>query len=258
MAENTEVLSVYVACLRQIWARHGAPGAEEIASRTQGQIFPMSAPQVEAYLQGEAIPESSMELHVLLYGITDGYGRAWSKGPEEPESEVMTALRLWREVTDTPKGPDTTPLPVVPDRIDPSPPDIAPLPPDFAASPQDIMEVAIEVATYLGAAGIGGIIGNRTDSVVVRAASRLFQSVRDRWQSRGADTDGPLSEEEAVDAAIAAALAHDYRLESLRVASTEQRSDGSWRVSLTAPHLTLRVLVPAGDPADATILIIPE
>ncbi|MFF5262509.1 hypothetical protein ACFY4C_26530 [Actinomadura viridis] len=248
MAENAGTLSAYVSRLRQIWAWHGSPGAEEIAGRIQGQIFSMSADQVEAYLRGETVPESSMELHVLLYGITDGYGRAWSTGPDEPESQVAAVLRLWSEVTDTPKGPDTTPLPVVPDRIDPST--------SHAAPP--VLEVVIEVASYLGAAGLGGIIGNRTDSVAVRAASRLFQSVRDRWQSRGEGTDGPLSEEEAVDAAIAAALAHDYRLEALRVAGAEQRPDGSWRVSLTAPLLTLRVRVPAGDPADATILIIPE
>jgi hypothetical protein len=252
MAENTEVLSAYMAYLRRIWARHGSPSAEEIASRTQGQIFPMSALQVEEYLRGETIPESSLELHVLLYGITDGYGRAWGKGPEEPESEVTRAFRLWREVTGAPEEPATAPLPVVLDHTEPPQPEPA-LP-----SVPHIVKMAVEVATYLGAAGIGGIIGNRADSVVVRTTSRLFQSVRDRWQSRGADTDGPLSEEEAVDAAIAAALARDYHLESLRVTRAEQRPDGSWRVSLAAPRLTLRVMVPTGDPADATILIIPE
>lgn len=252
MAENAEVLSAYVAYLRRIWVGHGSPGAEEIAGRIQGQIFPLSAPQVEEYLRGEAIPESSLELHVLLYGITDGYGRAWSMGPGEPESEVTPAFRLWREVTGAPGEPATAPQPAVPDRI--APPHSEPGLP--AAS--HFVEMAVEVATYLGAAGIGGIIGNRADSVVARTVSRLFQSVRDRWQSRGADSDGPLSEEEAVDAAIAAALARDHPLESLRVASAEQGSDGSWRVSLAAPRLTLRVLVPTGDPADATILIIPE
>ncbi|MBC6456595.1 hypothetical protein [Actinomadura sp. HBU206391] len=243
MAENPEVLSAYVAHLRRIWGRHGSPGAEQIAGRTQGQLFPMSALQVEECLRGETIPESSLELHVLLYGITNGYGRAWSKRPEEAEPEVTPAFRLWRDVTGAPAEPATAPQPAVHDH-DPQP------------SARGVVEMAVEVATYLGAAGIGGIIGNRADSVVTRTASRLFQSVRDRWQSRGAD--GHLSEEEAVDAAIAAALAHDYHLESLRVTSAEERSDGSWRVSLAAPGLTLRVLVPTGDLAEATILIIPE
>lgn len=119
MAENTEVLSAYVAYLRRIWARHGSPSAEEVASRTQGKVFPMSALQVEEYLRGETFPGSSLELHVLLYGITDGYGLAWSKGLEEHESEVTRVFRLWGEVTGAPEEPATSPLPAVPDHAEP-------------------------------------------------------------------------------------------------------------------------------------------
>jgi hypothetical protein len=49
----------------------------------------------------------------------------------------------------------------------------------------------------------------------------------------------------------------DYSLESLEVTGAERRPDGSWRVALLADGEALRANVPAGDPADATILIIP-
>lgn len=115
------------------------------------------------------------------------------------------------------------------------------------------METAVEVAGYLAAAGIGGVIGNRADSAVVQ----LFTSVRDRWRNRGAGTDdAPLHEDEATDAATAAALTLGYDPESLNVQAAEHQADGSWRLTLLTPTAELHVRVPPGDPTNATILIL--
>lgn len=234
-SDRTEASSAYLACLRRIWSAHGSPNAERIAGGTNGTLFPMASPQVEEYLWGRALPESSLMLQSLLRGITGSDGAA----PDDEDRPLV--FRLWREAAGLPDPAPTDPLPAV-----------------CADDDDFLLETAVQVATYLGAAGIGGIVGNRADSAVVRTASRLFQSIRDRWRHRGGDVGEPLGEDEAVDAAIAAAIALDYSLESLRVTGTDRRPDGSWRVTLAAPDGELRALVPAGDPAEATILIIAE
>ena len=209
----------------------------------------MSPAQVEEYLWEAAVPETSLMLHVLLRGIT---------GHDAYRPRIF---ELWRRASGQPDPTPTVPIPAVPESAAPEP--VVPEPtgtvPEHTDCPHatPIMELAVQAATYLGAAGIGGIIGNRADSAVVRTTTRLFQSVQDRWRNRGAGTDAPLNEEEAVDIAIAAAIALEYGLEALRVTGTDQRPDGSWSVTLAAPDVALRALVPAGDPAEATILIIP-
>ncbi|GLY84194.1 hypothetical protein [Actinoallomurus iriomotensis] len=241
--DRAEESSAYAACLRRIWSAHGSPSAERIAGRTDGTFLPLSPSQVEEYLDGRALPETSLMLHILLRGIKGHDGAAPG---DEDDPAIFT---LWRRASGQPDPAPTTPLPPVPP---------AEHEPDFAPFPTTgMVELTVQVAAYLGAAGIGGIIGNRADSAVVRTTARLFQSVRDRWRHRGGRTGEPLSEEEAVDAAIAAAIALDYSLDLLRVTGADPRSDGSWRVTLAAPDATLRAVVPAGDPAEATILIMP-
>jgi len=119
MAENTEALLAYVTRLRRLRTTHGSPSAAEIADRTRGEAFAMSARQVEECLQGKAFPESGMEIHFLLRGITNGYGPAWSYSPEdgETESEVGRVIQLWREGTDTSEGPPTVPFTALPQHL---------------------------------------------------------------------------------------------------------------------------------------------
>jgi hypothetical protein len=134
-------------------------------------------------------------------------------------------------------------------------------PPSRNAAYPEIVHTIVEVASYLGAAGLGGIVGNRTDAMFVDAARHLFSSVHDRWIRRAASRDAGLSEDEAVDAAKAAAIALEYEPMTLAVISAIQGDDKSWLVMLRARrksvgyYESLRARIPAGDPSSATILI---
>jgi hypothetical protein len=127
-----------------------------------------------------------------------------------------------------------------------------------------VMDTIVEVASYLGAGALGGIVGNRADAALVTTVRAAFQSVRTRWLARTSTDDAPLAEDEASDAAKAAAIARKYEPATLTVTSAHQQPDGSWIVHLDTsdPHnqqrQSLRAHVPPGDPAHATILIIPE
>ncbi|GLW62756.1 hypothetical protein Arub01_10000 [Actinomadura rubrobrunea] len=123
----------------------------------------------------------------------------------------------------------------------------------------EVLEIAVHAASYLGVAALGGIIGNRADAAVVE----LFRSVHRRWRRRtgGDDRNASLDRDEAVDAAKAAVLAHGYEADGVRVQQAEQDANGDWTVVLAgAPRHGampehVRVRVPKGDPAEATILI---
>jgi hypothetical protein len=134
-----------------------------------------------------------------------------------------------------------------------------PLPEAFAAP--EIATTIIHVASYLGAAGLGGIVGNRADATLVAGARRLFRSVHDRWRRRASTSDAALSEDEAIDAAKAAAITLEYEPTTLTVISAIQDTDKSWLVNLGARHKPLetneflRARVPAGDPSATSILI---
>jgi len=146
---------------------------------------------------------------------------------------------------------------------------LAPAGPGSLAPAGEILQHVVEVASYIGTAGLGGVIGARADAALMTAVKRLhrrrnrrkrqagwlFRRTHDRWQRRAAQANDPLSKGEAVDAARAAALTRGYALADLAIAGTQQESDGSWRVMLTAAGDNLRVLVPPGDPSHAKILI---
>jgi hypothetical protein len=130
-------------------------------------------------------------------------------------------------------------------------------------------DLVVYVASFLGVAIVGGIIGNRADAGLVAAtkralrAGRLFRSVRARWSAHAKSEDSVLHADEAEDAAVAAAFAGGWPTAGLRVLGSRQENDGTWIVYLEiapSPHQTecLRVRVPSGDPARATILITPD
>ncbi|TDD93327.1 hypothetical protein [Actinomadura rubrisoli] len=121
----------------------------------------------------------------------------------------------------------------------------------------------VEVGPYLGAAAVGGVIGNRADASVVAATTRILRAVRERWRQRtGSVESAPLSQDEAVDAARAVALTQGFTLDHCHVAVAEYNSSsGDWIILLDrVPRdgRVLRVRVPSGDPAQATILIVPR
>jgi hypothetical protein len=134
-------------------------------------------------------------------------------------------------------------------------------PPEFSGGGGfgGLVPTVIHVASYIGAAGLGGIVGNRADAAFV-AAAKLFRSVCDHWRKRGSTNDSALSEEEAIDAAIAAAMALGYEPLSLKAVSAIQDADNSWLVKLEGRRYQehsefLRARVPAGDPSGTTILV---
>jgi hypothetical protein len=134
--------------------------------------------------------------------------------------------------------------------------------PEALLVPEDVT-LLVQVATYLGTAALGGIIGNRADAGMVATAQGMFRAVRDRWRRRASADDAALSEDEATDAAKAAAITQAYAPETIRVRASRQNVYGSWIIELAARPVDrrdtelLRVSVPPGDPANATIFIIP-
>ncbi|GAA3972074.1 hypothetical protein GCM10023085_62900 [Actinomadura viridis] len=113
-----------------------------------------------------------------------------------------------------------------------------------------ILEVAVNLAGYLGSAAIGGVVGNRTDARV----RRIVQGVHERWRARRGGPHDPLTRDEAVEVAVAAVAAEGY--EDCEVLGAVPRADsGSWVVRMSAGAETLTVAVPPGDPSRARVVI---
>ncbi|MCX2729107.1 hypothetical protein OOZ19_02535 [Saccharopolyspora sp. NFXS83] len=128
----------------------------------------------------------------------------------------------------------------------------------------DYFEYVVQVASYVGAAGLGGVIGNRADASTVAAARALFRSGISRWRLRRADAaDEALSEQEAREVARGAALTMHWVGEDSRmeVVDSERHGD-SWTVRLrhrrrgSATEI-IHVTVGSGDPEHARILVVP-
>lgn len=75
----------------------------------------------------------------------------------------------------------------------------------------------IPIASYLGTEAAAGIVGNRADSALTTGARRMFQSVHDRWHERTKEEYTPLTEEEAVDVARAAAATRGFEPSALAI-----------------------------------------
>ncbi|CAL9614646.1 hypothetical protein SUDANB176_05701 [Streptomyces sp. enrichment culture] len=166
-------------------------------------------------------------------------------------SMLLSELWLYRNATSAsvPRLPRTR----GPDGALPAPEE-APAGADRSSLPA-VVDTVVNLAGYAGAAAIGGVIGNRADAAV-RA---LVASARERWSRRHAAPDAPLSEEEAVEVAKAAAAAHGFAEDALRFDGAELREDsGSWVVRLGSGGEhgeTLTAVVPPGDPQRARVLI---
>jgi hypothetical protein len=124
--------------------------------------------------------------------------------------------------------------------------------------------ILIQVASYLGAAGVGGVISNRADALFTATARYLFRRVDERWHRHARTPTDRLTKEEAVDAARASAMVRGYLWWEwvLKVQSTTQNTDHSWTVILNAScqanecRENLSINVPTGDPCNATIFLI--
>jgi hypothetical protein len=113
--------------------------------------------------------------------------------------------------------------------------------------------IVVQVASYLGTAAVGGIVGNRADAVLTAAARKIFKRLAAR-KSRPS-----LSMEEAIEAAQAAAISQGLSPHA-DLAEARQDAGGAWHVLLvgTHPMSFLRVRIPDGDLTTATIVITVE
>ncbi|WP_067826080.1 hypothetical protein [Actinomadura kijaniata] len=124
-------------------------------------------------------------------------------------------------------------------------------------------EVIVQVASYFLATGLGGIIGNRADA----GAVALFKTVHQRWRTRTSQEPEepdrqPLTREEAIDLAKAAAQMYGYSPEDMHPEKILYGpEDGSWFITLRAMTLNGRcsrqvgVRVPSGDPLRAVVYL---
>jgi len=112
------------------------------------------------------------------------------------------------------------------------------------------LNTVVDIASYLATAAAGGVIGNRTDKGVVN----LIQSACARWRARRSPTDNSLTSDAAVELATAAARIRGFTMEQVSIVSAERQADDSWVVRVRTPQGTLRVKVPAGDPAEAIVV----
>jgi hypothetical protein len=129
------------------------------------------------------------------------------------------------------------------------------------------IEFVIEVASYLGAAAAGGIIGNRADATLTVFVKWAFEGICRRWRHRPHRTELSLSKWDAVCAAATSIIAFGYKPKpygpwNLRLEDASQQSDGSWVVVLVVActmnrcRERFRVRVPAGDPSNASIILL--
>jgi hypothetical protein len=194
----------------EAWVAAGRPHYAAVARETSRALIPLTEEQVKGFVEGDAVPASSYQIDAVLASLEsysefdiDGY-----------RPLIMASWGALSNVS-TEKPPETTGA-------------------GFEGI-SNILDHVVEVATYLGAAGAGGIIGNRADAATVRSVKELFTRVRERWLSRKPEQDKALSRDEASDAARAVAGALGYPLESLSVRTAEQREKGSWVLILGNP-----------------------
>lgn len=118
----------------------------------------------------------------------------------------------------------------------------------------------VEAVSYLTAAALGGIIGNRSDAAAL-AAKRLLQSVINRRRNRtGPQQEEPptLNRQEAIDVALATAVAARYNPDHITVRTVDEPAPGIWIIHLRAGRETLRVRIPPDDLSNTTLMIVDQ
>lgn len=141
--------------------------------------------------------------------------------------------------------------------------ELKPPPPSPPLSSQ-VIEDAFYVASYIAAAGVGGVIGNRADAMLMKSAHFLIEKARSLWRSRQDDNSHQdLTPEEASLLARAALLdlypgqRHDPDIGEL---GHKQLPDGEWQfrfIYVEAGNGTrwFVVYVPRGDPSELVIRV---
>lgn len=231
--KHDEAMRRYLKALLTLWAQHGAPSDKELATA----VGTLDASRVAHYLDGGWADEA--EIAALVAGIV--------KYPitQRPTVSVKTVLRRHRAFKRVGIYVESGHLGGV--------------------------ELFAEIAAYLGSAGLGGFIGNRTDAIALwvdrtirrqdRAGDQLLQDALRRWHRRGCSHNDPLSEDEATDVATAVLIMRGYRPANIVVISSHHRMN-RWMIKASAQRRRgndiVRVAIPDGVPSRATITIRPE
>ena len=140
---------VFAGAVSRAWANSGGPSYNAIAAATGSSLLPLSVSDVRRFLEGTALPSSSLQIELLFSALADVSGT--------PVNPVLRrdAIRSWLVAS----GADI-------DLYEPTGAGLEGI--------SDILNHVVEVATYLGVAGAGGIIGNRADAAAVVSAKRMF------------------------------------------------------------------------------------
>jgi hypothetical protein len=211
-------------------------GGRRPTSRTGGlrdeeRRGPLTEAEIEEFLEGRSEPRSSLQLHAFLSSLAE----------ISPGSQYGYGNRLnlaWNQQSGVFRfpGPD-------------------------APAQGIFLTHAVEVAAYLGAAGLGGIIGNRTDAATGKVIRALFLKARTSWQERSSGPDEPMLLEEAADVARGAVLTMGGSLESVTVQSAHQDERGSWWFVVNTQRDgvldQVSVLVGGADPERERVIIAP-
>ncbi len=220
----------YLKALLTLWSQHGAPSDRDLAETTGT----LDERRVAHYLDGSEAGESAIA--ALVAGIV--------KYPltQRPTVSAKTVLKRHRALIKVGIY--------------------------ASAITAGTGELFAEIAAYLGSAGLGGFIGNRTDAIILwtgrtirrqdRGDGQLLQDALRRWHRRGCSHNDPLSEDEATDVATAALIMRGYRPANMVVISSHHRTNG-WMIKASAQRRRgndiVRVTIPDGAPSRATITI---
>ncbi|MFB4309209.1 hypothetical protein [Actinomadura sp. GTD37] len=251
----------------------GPPGPE-----SAGECHPMSLIVQQAELLANGGPaefhQAAMRMSEPLCGMPHG---AWTTliagceiyrfSDQGRAPEWADGMRQWLGRPGPPApyaaaGPAPDGPPAVPvSTPDPYPYDGSPAPQGWAGSAPDLIDHALHVGAYVGAAAAGGIIGNRADAGFAGAVKRTLRSVRARWRGLFGRS-RRVPEDHAVEVARTEVVSRGYGEQTIMLLAAERES-GCWIVTLSAVHATgtpdrLRVRIPFDSAAAPSVLVIDQ
>jgi hypothetical protein len=172
--------------------------------------------------------------------------------PISHDRRVSTTSRLKLPITWRPALRDSPPD--RPRRSLPPPGGVA------AATASEVLEYVFDVGGYLAAAGIGGIIGNRADALLVSMIKSLYDRGRRFWPSQDLmplESAVPLAR-----TAILATFPGRYGPVEVAVDSVQADEDGNWHIRIVRFEAAVQSTAfywvkvpPSRDPARARLSI---
>lgn len=276
LTSNPGLWATFLQALRD--AAGAAKAADEAAETTEadapGHHVSDACGEMRTLVHlAESLPDADPNLfHQSALGIGGhycslGHG-VWSRvfqgcmlyadvvGGRRPYWEYGVGQWLGLQAPWGPWDPGPQPPPPV---LEPGPPQGYPQPGGWVGSTPEILDHALHIGTYVGAAAAGGVIGNRVDAGVVAAVKRAFRAMRRRLP--GGRRAGPsMSRDEAIESASSAVYGHGY-LGGTCVPVRADREADCWIVHCRAVRPgtgedLIRVRVPFAGSASPSILLV--